>query len=333
MINAEERLINDLMLELGKYVDNKDLARIKNAVTAICYKYDFTEKKNELVVQDTTNEYLARLFYNTKALEGKTEKTIERYRFFIQKLMDFYPDKNFCEYTVNDLRNFMAMYKKRGNSDTTMDGIRRIYCSFFGWLDNEDYIGKSPAKKLNRIKHDTIKESPFTDGEMESMMLCAEKIRDKTILELLYSTGCRVSELCGIDVNDIDYQKKTVLLHGKGKKDRVVPLTEKVLFYISEYMKYRIENKINNPALFVSRGKHRITSSGVRSVVRRVSGKAKVENAHPHRFRVTRITVLLKRGMKLEEVQVIAGHADINTTVGYNRSDNSIIEYQFRRCG
>lgn len=334
-MSYEEEFVNNLMLQLQKYVDKKDLNQVRDLIISESHKYDFDIKSTELVLEDETNYYMIEQFLATKSLEGRSAKTIERYKFFILKLLDFYPNKSFKDYTANDLRYFLAVYKKKGNnSDTTMDGIRRIYCSFFNWLDIEEYIYKSPAKKLNRIKHDTIKEQPYTDGEMENMMINATNIRDKAILEFLYSTACRVSELCQVDINDINYNNKTVLLHGKGGKDRIVPLTDKALFYIEKYMEYRIHNNIQSEALFVSRKPYnRITSENVRRIISNVAQKANVHNAHPHRYRVTRITVLLKRGMKLEEVQVIAGHSNINTTVSYNRCDSLIVESEFRRCG
>ena len=335
-MTQEEQLINNIVLKLTDYVNREDLFHVKNIIASEVHEFIESQEDNtDIVVYDRSNEFLMRQFLATKSLEGRTEKTLNRYKFFIIKLMDFYPNKSFEKMTTNDLRYFLSVYKERGNnSDTSMDGIRRIYCSFFNWLSDEEYIAKSPAKKLSMIKHDTKKESPYTEGEIESMMINADNIRDKAIIEFLYSTACRVSELCAVNLSDIDYNKKTVLLHGKGKKDRIVPLTDKAIFYITKYMEYRISNNIQSEALFVSRNPYeRIKSDNVRRIIKTLGDKAHVEHAHPHRFRVTRITVLLKRGMKLEEVQVIAGHADINTTVNYNRSDMSFIEAEFRRCG
>lgn len=149
----------------------------------------------------------------------------------------------------------------------------------------------------------------------------------------MYSTACRVSELCKINLNDIDYTNRQVLLHGKGDKDRFVPLEDKILFYIGEYMKYRHEKGINSEALFTLERKKnkRITSDSVRKLVKLVGDRAGVEHAHPHRYRVSRITVLLKRNMKLEEVQVISGHASIDMVASYNRTDFELICNEFRR--
>ncbi len=332
----EEQLVNNITLRISNYVKAENLIIVKDIIVGEVQQYIDSKESTHIIVYDQSNEYMMNQFLATKSLEGRTEKTIDRYKFFIVKLIDFYPNKSFKDMTANDLRYFLSVYKNRGNnSDTTMDGIRRIYCSFFNWLDDEEYIKKSPAKKLSRIKHDTKKELPYTDGEIESMMLNASNIRDKLIISLMFSTACRVSELCAINLDDINYTTKTIRLHGKGKKDRIVPLTEKTLFYIKKYMEYRIANNIKSESLFVSSRKpyNRMTCDNVRRIIKKLGEKSNISHAHPHRFRVTRITMLLKRGMKLEDVQVIAGHSDINTTVRYNRTDMSVVESDFRRCG
>ena len=297
MVICEEEFINNAMLKLKDYVERDNLFVVKSLLIDELRKCENGQENTSLMSYNDTNNYMMEQFLATKTLEGRSQKTIERYKFFIEKLLNFFPDKSLKDYTANDLRYFLSTYQTRGkNSATTMDGIRRIYCSFFNWLDNEEFILKSPAKKLNRIKHDTVKESPYTEAELEAMMINADNIRDKAIVEFLYSTACRVSELCAVNLDDINYNTKTVLLHGKGNKDRFVPLTDKALFYISKYMEYRIKNNVTSDALFVSRKPYnRITSENVRRIIKNLGEKSKIEHAHPHRFRVTRITVLLKR--------------------------------------
>lgn len=165
-------------------------------------------------------------------------------------------------------------------------------------------------------------------------MLAASSIKDKAILEFMYSTACRVSELCKANLSDINFIEKRMVIHGKGKKDRTVPLTDKALFYLNEYLKER-EPSDDCDAVFITnrRPYRRVTEDTIRRKLALIAKKAKVKHAHPHRYRVTRIMTLLKRGMKLEEVQVIAGHSDISTTAMYNRSDMSLVESEFRRRG
>ncbi len=335
-MDSEGALIRELVDGLSNFIDQDKITDVKNLIISSCYKYDIREKQTELVPYDNYNEKMLKQFLATKRIEGRSEKTLERYAYFIRKLMDFYPNLTFRDMSTSSLRYFMAVYQQQGNdSSTSMDGIRRIFSSFFNWLSDEDMIDKSPAKRLSKIKHDSYQEEPFTEWEMEAIMVYATDIKDKAIFEFLYSTACRVSELCQVKVSDINAVKKTVLLHGKGNKDRVVPLTDKAMFYINEYMKDRESKGIESDFLFVST--HfpyaKLKPDAIRKKLLLISKRARVNHAHPHRYRVTRITTLLKRGMKLEEVQVIAGHTDISTTALYNRSDMTLVESEFRRRG
>ena len=238
--NYEEEFINNIMVGIQKYVTQENLQSVKNVISSETRKYDFNIKKHSVIVYDNYNEYVLKMFLSSKRVEGRRESTIKRYKYMIENFLDFIQNKSVKDITTNDIRFFLAKYQGipgRQNSNTTIDGMRRILSSFFNWLDDNDLIDKSPARKLSCIKHDTQKERPYTSGEMEHMMLNAENIREKTILEFLYSTACRVSELCKINLNDIDYINRQVLLHGKGGKDRFVPLEDKLLFYIGEYLK------------------------------------------------------------------------------------------------
>lgn len=335
MEDHEGELINSIVNGLEHYVDPSDMQEVKNIIIGCCYKYDIQSKCTEVSVYDNFNEKMLRQFIATKRVEGRSNKTLERYELFIKKLIDFYPGLTFKEITTSNLRFFLAMYQEQGkDSNTTMDGIRRIYTSFFNWLADEDFIDKSPAKRLSKIKHDTMKEEPYTESEMESLMLAAKSIKDKAILEFMYSTACRVSELCKAKLTDIDFIGKRVTLHGKGNKDRVVPIMDKTMFYIEKYMSQRGFDDGCDALFITSRKPYRpMTADAVRRKLATIANIADVKNAHPHRYRVTRITTLLKRGMKLEEVQLIAGHTDISTTAMYNRSDIALVESEFRRRG
>ncbi len=333
MINYEETIINNIILDIERVVPVEELGELRNRIGAELHKYVITERNYDVaVVEGNTNEYYLKLFIAAKRIEGKSEGTIERYRFVVCKLFD-YIDKPISDMTTNDIRYFLATYK-RGNTNTTMDGMRRCLSTFFNWLEAEDYIIKSPVRKLSKIKLDTVKEDPYTSAEMEALLIHTESIRDKAILTMLYTTGVRVSELSSINVNDIDYRNNTVhILKGKGGKDRFVPIESKTMYYLEEYLKWRDSHNINGVALFISKRNRnaRLKAAGIRAMINKVSDKADIQHAHPHRYRVTRITDLLRRGMKLEEVQVIAGHEDINTTASYNRCDMSLVNAEFRR--
>lgn len=341
MINAQEQFFNNITNQLIKYFPNhEEIQLIQNIISSELNKYRLLEddEKNEIVEYSGQNDYLLNMFLSTKKVEGKRESTLKRYQSMLRNMLNFLGNKPIKEITTNDIRYFLSSYQGipgKQNSNTTVDGMRRICSSFFNWLEIEDYIEKSPARKLSQIKHDTVPEPPYTSGEIESMMLHADSVRDKTIIQFLYSTGCRVSELCKVKISDIDTIKKTVLLHGKGGKDRIVPLDDKIMFYLAKYIEFRSSKGIYNEYLFVSKSRPylQISTSAVRYIVLKCGVKSGINHPHPHRFRVTRITVLLKRGMKLEDVQVIAGHSSITTTSGYNRIDYSLVYADFLRKG
>ena len=334
MNDYEKELTNKLMQNLEEYIDDEDYQRVKNLVILALFDYDICIKSTEVAILDDFNERALKQFIATKRVEGRSQLTLERYEYFIRKFMNFYNGLSFTDVEITHLRYFLAYYQINGdNSNTTMDGIRRILSSFFNWLSDEDFIGKSPAKRLSKIKHDTLKEEPYTEAEMENMMIAAQTMKDKAILDFLYSSACRVNELVNIQISDIDFNRKRVLLHGKGNKDRIVPLGDKTMFYINIYLDSR--KYVDSPWLFCSsRAPYgKLTPDAIRRRVSLIAFRAGVKNAHPHRYRVTRITTLLKRGMKIEEVQIIAGHSEISTTASYNRSDISLIESDFRRVG
>lgn len=341
-IEPVETLFKDVVFQISAKLslNANDIEIIKAIITDNLEKYDIRNKVNtsttDMICNGYDNNYLLNIFLSTKRVEGKSEKTIKRYYGIINNMLIFLNNKPISTISTNDIRYFLSNYcgiPGKTNSKTTIDGMRRIVSSFFNWLEIEDYIEKSPTRKLTKIKNDTELETPYTSGEIESMMINATHIRDKAIIQFLYSTACRVSELCTVKINDINMNDKTVLLHGKGNKDRLVPLDDKTIFYINKYMTFRQSHNIYSDYLFVSKNSpyKNLSSNSIRRIIKQC-GKT-ISHPHPHRFRVTRITVLLKRGMKIEDVQVIAGHNFIQTTSGYNRIDHSLVYADFIRKG
>ena len=192
----------------------------------------------------------------------------------------------------------------------------------------EDYIYKSPARRVARIKKDTKKERELYESEIEMLAQCCRSIRDRALLEFMYATAARVSEVAGVDISDVDFEKQSVLLHGKGGKDRISYFTDKAALFLRKYLATRTDS---NPALFVSRKNpdNRVTKNSIEQMIRVLGKQAGVDGSHPHRFRVTRITVLVNRGMPLQDVQELAGHSDINTTRMYYRSNKERVRYEY----
>ena len=207
--------------------------------------------------------------------------------------------------------------------------MRKCICAFFSWAEFSDYIENSPARRIKGVKHDTVKEPALTSGDIERAMLHCNNDRNKAIISFMYETAARVSEVAAVSISDINFQERTVVLHGKGNKDRVSMFTDKSALYLEEYLRHR---KSESDVLFESSPGKPITDAGIQSMVRGIGEKSGIHRLHPHRFRVSRITHLVDRGMPLQDVQELAGHSDINTTQSYYRNTLDNIKHTYRRA-
>ena len=330
-MNVEEELINKIMMRVQKYVSDDDLPNVKDDVICCVYGYEISEKqKYEVIEYDDYNGKIMNLYLGSLAIEGKSPKTIQRYELVLRMFFDRL-EKNIREITTNDLRYYLACYKEQRHvSGTTLDGMRRVFTAFFNWLETEEYIVRSPARRVSRIKKDTKKERELHEDELEKLANGCKNVRDRALIEFMYATAARVSEVAAININDVNFQEKSVLLHGKGGKDRTSFFTDKASYYLREYLKTR---KDDNEALFVSlkNPKNRVTKNSIEQMVRTLGKKTELAKIHPHRFRVTRITILVNRGMALQDVQEIAGHADINTTQMYYRGNIEHVRAEYMK--
>lgn len=320
---------NKILMGMQEYLNDDQMEHLKNVLVLALYG-KAEEEKHELMCVDENTRILNTYFASLR-LGGRSEKTLQRYALDLKNMLLFFDGKNICEITTNEMRYYLAWYKEqREVSNTTLENMRLSFVAFFGWLENEDYILKSPMRKIPPIKKDTQPEKAFTQDEIEKLKFGATNIRDKAIITFLASTCCRVSELCGANRNDVDFNKREVLVHGKGGKDRIVYLDEVSAYYLREYLETRIDD---NVALFVTaKGEAtRIKKNSVERLFARLGEKTGIENVHPHRFRSSQITNLLKRGMAIQLVQNLAGHEHINTTERYNKLDRTLVKNEFMR--
>ncbi|MDY4794330.1 MAG: tyrosine-type recombinase/integrase [Pararoseburia sp.] len=325
----KEVVVNKIVNRMVGILDEGQVELLQRAVTIVLYDYNVEPAKNELIEYDNYDQFLIEQYYAALNIEGKSHKTIDRYLSQIRTMMDWI-QKPLREITTEDLRYYLAVYQqKRGVSNTTLDGMRKCICAFFSWAEFSDYIEKSPARRIKGIKHDTVNEPALTSGEIEKAMLHCKSDRNKAILSFMYETAARVSEVAAVSLSDINFQERTVILHGKGNKDRVSMFTDKSALYLTEYLNHR-ESASN--ILFESNRGGALTNAGIQSMVRKVGEKSKIEHLHPHRFRVSRITHLVDRGMPLQDVQELAGHTDINTTQSYYRNTLDNIKHTYRRA-
>lgn len=322
-------IINQLISQMEDILDPVQLDALKNNAIIILYNYDIRQKDTGLIEYDDYDRFLVEQYYASLSVEGKSKKTIARYMSMIKTLSDW-TQKPLKYMQTQDIIYFLAKYQKvRKVSNTTLDGMRKCICAFYSWAEFSGYIEKSPARRIKGIKHDTVKEPALTSGEIEKAMLHCDNDRNKAIISFMYETAARVSEVAAVSLSDINFQERTVVLHGKGNKDRIAMFTDKSALYLEEYLSHR--QSFSN-ALFESSSGNPITDSCIQSMVRELGKKSGIDKLHPHRFRVSRITHLVDRGMPLQDVQVLAGHADISTTQSYYRNTIDNIKHSYRRA-
>lgn len=275
-------------------------------------KYEM-EMVNEESLNGESEDFL-NAFLEAKQIEGRSNKTIDRYRYILRKAMKKLnvPLKNI---TIYHLRSYLMDMKKKGISDSTIEGIRGILCSYFVWLQKEGLLINNPCSNINAIKCAKKVRLPFSDIDIENLKAACDSTRDKAIINFLLSTGCRISEVCELNKDDIDFQNLECIVHGKGNKERTVYINNITCMFLKKYINERDDK---NPALFISsKRKNRITPGGIRSRLKDIGKKANVENVHPHRFRRTLTTNLINHGMAIQEVAYILGHDKIDTTMKY----------------
>ena len=239
--------------------------------------------------------------------------------------------KPYTQIDSNDLRKYLNNYEiDRGAGKVTIDNIRRIMSSFFTWLEDEDYIVKSPVRRIHRVKTATVAKEVLSDEDLETLRDSCSAPRDLAIVDLLASTGMRVGELVGLDISDIDLQERECIVTGKGNKQRPVYFDARTKIHITAYLNSRNDD---NPALFISLngGNERITIGGIQTRLRNLGKSAGIRRVHPHKFRRTLATHAIDKGMPIEQVQKLLGHAKIDTTMHYAMVNQSNVKASHRR--
>ena len=320
-----EQKIMEVLRKMQTVLEEESLRELKNVLYMVFSGCEIVLQTELQVVDDSwridLEDYLM-----SRALEGKTVETVKRYRYELTRLLS-YVNKPVANITDGDISGYLRAYKSiRKVKNSTLKGVRAAYSSFFGWLRDRDRIRRNPMVLVESIKVEKKIRKPYTDEERERMLRKCSSLRDKALLEFLYSTAVRVSELSEINREDIRYANKELIVYGKGAKERTVYINERTNMYLKEYLESR---KDNDPALFVGSKKpnSRLTKTGIEDIIRRIGEKAGVENAHPHRFRRTALTNALNRGMPLQEAMIFAGHAKSETTMRYCTVNQEGVRY------
>lgn len=323
----KEKVIKEIEQKMASILNNEQKEKLKEVLLYTFYNIEVTNIKDELV--DDTTDY-AKMFIAAKRIEGCSERTLNYYETTIKTMVDKL-SKKVNSIGTEDLRNYLSEYQAKNNcSKVTIDNVRRILSSFFAWLEDEDYIMKSPVRRIHKVKAtQTVKET-YTDEELEEMRDACIEIRDLAMVDFLASTGVRVGELVNLDRVDIDMQERSCVVLGKGGKEREVYFDARTKIHLQNYLNSRTDN---NPALFVSllRPYDRLKISGVEIRLRELGKKINIKKIHPHKFRRTMATKAIDKGMPIEQVQVLLGHRKIDTTLQYAMVNQNNVRNSHKR--
>ena len=262
------------------------------------------------------DENLLSVFISAKRVEGCSEKSLRYYESTIRNLLNSIP-KPECQMTTEDLRRYLDTYQRRGTvSKVTLDNVRRILSTFFSWLEDEDYIVKSPVRRIHKVKTGKTVKETYSDESLEIMRDYCDNPRDLAIIDLLSSTGIRVGELVKLNRTDVDFENRECIVFGKGNKERKVYFDARTKIHLQKYLRSRSDE---NEALFVSllSPYSRLQISGVEIRLRKMGRDLNIHKVHPHKFRRTLATLAIDKGMPVEQVQVLLGHQSIDTTMQY----------------
>lgn len=324
-----DNLINEIEQAMLPVLDNEQLCQLRKVLEFTFRNVSVTEK--ESVNAESSNQALIENFVAAKKVEGCSDKSISYYKStIINALVKI--DKEVIHVTSDDLRNYLNVYQETsGASKVTVDNIRRILSSFFSWLEEENYIVKSPVRRIHKVKvGKTVKET-YTDEALEQMRDHCTTTRDLALIDLLASTGMRVGELVRLNKSDIDYQNRECIVTGKGDKQRKVYFDARTKIHLQKYVESRTDN---NEALFVSllAPSNRLQISGVEIRLRQLGRELNIPKVHPHKFRRTLATMAIDKGMPIEQVQHLLGHQSLDTTLQYamvNQNNVKLSHHKF----
>ena len=309
----KEQLITEVQQQMLPYLNNEQLQKLREAMEYCLHGMEITatDHQQAQVQPDAISAFIA-----AKRIEGCSEKTLNYYRKTIDSMVSGI-GKPPAQITTDDLRRYLTEYQvQRKSSRVTIDNIRRILSTFFSWLEDEDYIVKSPIRRIHKVKTAKILKDTYTDEALELMRDNCGNLRDLAMIDLLSSSGMRVGEMVALNRDDINFNERECVVFGKGSKERLVYFDARTKIHLQNYLDSRIDN---NPALFVTlRAPHdRLMIGGVEFRLRELGRQLNLPKVHPHKFRRTMATSAIDKGMPIEQVQQLLGHQKIDTTMHY----------------
>ncbi|MDD6133539.1 MAG: tyrosine-type recombinase/integrase [Selenomonadaceae bacterium] len=322
-------LTREVIQQMLPLMDNEQAMHLQSVLGKVLMKYKIIEIDNSMAVE-STNEKMVTKFIEAKRIEGCSEKTLVYYRKTIDTMLDGV-GKEVIHIMTEDLRNYLTSYQERKQlSRVTVDNVRRILSSFFSWLEDEDYILKSPVRRIHKVKTAVNIKETYSDEALESMRDNCEELRDLAMIDMLASTGMRVGEMVLLNRTDINFNERECVVLGKGNKERVVYFDARTKIHLQNYLDSRTDN---NEALFVTLRfpYNRLTINGIETRLRELGKKLGMKKVHPHKFRRTLATMAIDKGMPIEQLQKLLGHKRIDTTLHYAMVKQSNVKAAHRK--
>ncbi len=323
----KQHLINDVIQGMIPYLDNAQAEKLQEVMQHTLFNYKVVENKGN---KEISEQNLVELFLSAKRIEGCSEKSLKYYESTITSMLSEL-GKSVKHIVTDDIRTYLTEYQARKQSSkVTIDNIRRILSSFFSWLEDEDYILKSPVRRIHKVKTRTNIKETYTDEALELMRDNCTELRDLAIIDMLASTGMRVGEMVLLNREDIDFNERECVVFGKGDKERIVYFDARTKIHLQNYLNSRDDD---NPALFVSLQKphNRLQISGIEVRLRQYGKRLGLNKVHPHKFRRTLATMAIDKGMPIEQLQQLLGHRRIDTTLQYAMVKQSNVKIAHRK--
>lgn len=327
----KNQLISEITRQMLPYLDNAQMEHLQDVLQHTLWNLQITPSEDgNAHFERETNAELLEMFLSAKRVEGCSDKTLRYYETSLQRMFASV-DIHVTHMQTDDLRTYLSDYQQQTQcSRSNIDNIRRIMSSFFTWLEDENYILKSPVRRIHKIRsNQTVKET-YTDEALETMRDQCGSLRDLAMIDLLASTGMRVGELVRLNRDDIDFENRECVVFGKGSKERPVYFDARTKIHLKNYLDSRTDN---NPALFVSllSPYNRLEISGVEVRLRKLGRRLGITKVHPHKFRRTLATRAIDKGMPIEQVQQLLGHAKIDTTMQYAMVNQTNVKNSHRK--
>ena len=323
--DMKQKIMNEVLLKMLPYLDNAQLDQLKTTLDSVLIKYDVAEE-----LDSKSNEELIGRFIEAKRIEGCSEKTLHYYQKTITDMVSVI-GKEVMHITTEDLRKYLTDYQETKRiSKVTVDNVRRILSSFFSWLEDEDYILKSPVRRIHKVKTALTVKETYTDEALEQMRDSCTELRDLAMIDMLASTGMRVGEMVLLNRNDINFSERECVVLGKGNKQRIVYFDARTKIHLQNYLESRTDD---NDALFVTLREPytRLTIGGIEHRIRELGKSLGMNKVHPHKFRRTLATVAIDKGMPIEQLQHLLGHKRIDTTLQYAMVKQSNVKNAHRK--